>query len=160
TGAPRRTRVLKSLGCFGISSISAVAVWAPYWWSLQSQGGYGPIAENHGRYFVGFQGWLDSASRQIANFSAIDDRWTVMMLAIVLGPTTVWLACISPRSASRSRAMMWPIAAALLMLMTTACTSELTSLAILSLVGIAAMSLDIVRDDAEAENAHRSRVGA
>jgi 4-amino-4-deoxy-L-arabinose transferase-like glycosyltransferase len=160
TGASRKTRILKSLGCFGLSSISAVAVWAPYWWSLQSQGGYRPIAENHGRYLVGLHGWLDSASRQIANFSVIDDRWTVTMLAIVLGAPTVWIACTSPRSASRSRAMIWPIAAALLILLTTVRTRELTSLAILSLAGISAMSLGIVRDGAAGETAYRIRVGA
>jgi dolichyl-phosphate-mannose-protein mannosyltransferase len=55
------------LGCFAVTVAVALALWAPYYFCLQSQGGYGPIAANHAKYFVGFTGWLDSAARQIAN---------------------------------------------------------------------------------------------
>ena len=54
------------LGCYAVTAAVAAAVWAPYYLSLQSQGGYGPIAANHAKYMIGFAGWFDSVFRQIA----------------------------------------------------------------------------------------------
>ncbi len=54
------------LGCFAVTVLVAAVVWTPYYLSLESQGGYGPIAANHAKYFVGFAGWLDAARRQFA----------------------------------------------------------------------------------------------
>jgi 4-amino-4-deoxy-L-arabinose transferase-like glycosyltransferase len=57
---------LRRLSCFAVTAFTAALVWMPYYLSLQSQGGYGPIAGNHAKYVVGLSGWLDSAGRQIA----------------------------------------------------------------------------------------------
>src|SRR5262245_8875713 len=54
------------LACFAVTALVAAAAWSPYYFSLQSHGGYGPIAENHAKYVVGFGGWLTSAIRQIS----------------------------------------------------------------------------------------------
>ncbi|RMG33993.1 MAG: phospholipid carrier-dependent glycosyltransferase, partial [Planctomycetota bacterium] len=37
--------------CILLTGISA-AVWSPVWWSLQSVGGYGPVARNHAKYWL------------------------------------------------------------------------------------------------------------
>lgn len=57
---------LRRLSCFAATAVTATLIWTPYYFSLQSQGGYGPIAANHAKYVVGFTGWLDSAGRQIS----------------------------------------------------------------------------------------------
>jgi len=53
------------LGCCAITAVVAAAVWSRYYFSLQSHGGYGPIAANHAKYVVGLAGWFQSAARQI-----------------------------------------------------------------------------------------------
>jgi 4-amino-4-deoxy-L-arabinose transferase-like glycosyltransferase len=83
---PRRRDVVTWLGCLAVTCLVAAAVWSPYYFSLQSSGGYGPIAENHARYVVGLTGWLASAQRQITNQIVIGNGWTVLglVLAVVL----------------------------------------------------------------------------
>jgi hypothetical protein len=58
--------VVRKLGCFAVTAAIAMAVWSPYFLSLQSSGGYGPISANHAKYVVGLTGWFDSAGRQIS----------------------------------------------------------------------------------------------
>ncbi len=72
------------LACFAVTALVAAAVWSPYYFSLQSQGGYGPIAENHAKYVVGFAGWFHSAARQITNQLAIGTAWSFLGLALAL----------------------------------------------------------------------------
>ena len=64
----------------------AAAVWSPYYLSLQSQGGYGPIAANHAKYVVGLAGWFSSAARQMSNQYAFGCWLTIggVLLAAVL----------------------------------------------------------------------------
>jgi dolichyl-phosphate-mannose-protein mannosyltransferase len=71
-------------GCFAITAIAAVAVWSPFYFSLQSRGGYGPIAENHARYFVGPGGWLHAAATQITNQYTIDRRSSALAVTVAL----------------------------------------------------------------------------
>ena len=81
---PQRNRFNSLLGCFAVTSVVAVAVWSPYYFSLQSQGGYSPIAANHAKYFVGLSGWLDAASRQLANGDAIATGLSALGILIAL----------------------------------------------------------------------------
>jgi len=60
------------LCCFVLTTVFAVGIWAPYYFSLQPQGGYGPIAANHAKYVVGWSGWLDSAARQYFNLLMVE----------------------------------------------------------------------------------------
>jgi 4-amino-4-deoxy-L-arabinose transferase-like glycosyltransferase len=83
----QRGRLNALLACFGVTAVVAVAVWSPYFFSLQSHGGYAPIAANHGRYFVGLVGWLDSASRQIVNQRVLSS-W--------LSAVGIWIAVSLP----------------------------------------------------------------
>jgi dolichyl-phosphate-mannose-protein mannosyltransferase len=64
---PARREWMTWLTCLGVTALVAAAVWGPYYWSLRFHGGYGPIAANHAKYVVGLSGWLNAASRQIAN---------------------------------------------------------------------------------------------
>jgi 4-amino-4-deoxy-L-arabinose transferase-like glycosyltransferase len=54
------------LACFAVTALVAAAIWSPYFFSLQSHGGYGPIAANHSKYVVGLAGWFPSAVRQLS----------------------------------------------------------------------------------------------
>lgn len=79
-----RRPILRKLGCFATTAAIAAAVWSPYYFSLQSSGGYGPIAANHAKYVVGLAGWLDSASRQIAAQHVMNGLLTGVSLGLSL----------------------------------------------------------------------------
>ncbi len=81
---PPRRELLTWLGCFAVTAFVAAAVWSPYFLSLQSSGGYGPIAANHARYVVGFSGWLDSAHRQTANQFVLGMGWSLLGLGLAI----------------------------------------------------------------------------
>jgi dolichyl-phosphate-mannose-protein mannosyltransferase len=81
---PPPKRLLSWLGCFGVTAIVAVAVWSPYYLSLQSSGGYGPIAANHAKYVVGFSGWLDAAARQITNLYVVESPVSALGAALAV----------------------------------------------------------------------------
>jgi len=70
--------------CFLVAAITALACWSPYWLSLQSQGGYGPIAANHAKYVVGPSGWFNSAWRQAANLAVMEQNWTSVGIGAAL----------------------------------------------------------------------------
>ncbi len=80
------------LGCFAVTCVVACAVWSPYYFSLQSQGGYGPIAANHAKYVVGLAGWLDSALQQLANQATMEGPlskfgvFAALMLPAIFSP--------------------------------------------------------------------------
>src|SRR6185369_1431806 len=83
--SPRqRQRLNTFLACFAVTAVVATAVWSPYFFSLQSQGGYAPIADNHAKYFVGLAGWLDSASRQLANQRVLASRLSAVGILIAV----------------------------------------------------------------------------
>jgi dolichyl-phosphate-mannose-protein mannosyltransferase len=99
---PPGKQIQSWLACFAVTALVAAAIWSPYYFSLQSQGGYGPIAENHAKYVVGFAGWFHSAARQVANQLAIGTAWSFLGLALALlvpqllrvpqsGAATLWL---------------------------------------------------------------------
>jgi len=72
--------------CMVVAAATAAIIWLPYLWSLQSQGGYAPIAANHARYVVGLSGWLDSLSRHVASQQCIEGyvSWIGVALAAAL----------------------------------------------------------------------------
>jgi dolichyl-phosphate-mannose-protein mannosyltransferase len=76
--------IVRKLGCFAITAAIAAVVWSPYYLSLASSGGYGPIAANHAQYVVGFSGWLDSATRQIAAQHTLSGLLTAISLGLSL----------------------------------------------------------------------------
>ncbi len=81
---PGRHELLDWIACFVLTVVVAALVWMPFYISLQSVGGYGPIAANHAKYVVGFGGWLHSASRQMSNQFAIALGWSIVGLALAL----------------------------------------------------------------------------
>jgi 4-amino-4-deoxy-L-arabinose transferase-like glycosyltransferase len=83
---PGRRELLDWIACFVLTVVVAALVWMPYYISLQSVGGYGPIAANHAKYVVGFSGWLDSAQRQMTSQFALLGGWFFLgwVLAILL----------------------------------------------------------------------------
>jgi dolichyl-phosphate-mannose-protein mannosyltransferase len=91
-------------------------IWLPYWLSLQSAGGYAPIAANHGKYVVGLLGWPNGLLRQIAA-QQVMQGW--------LGPISlgsgVLLAALFPWF--RFRELTLSCAVALGLLVAAACAS-------------------------------------
>jgi 4-amino-4-deoxy-L-arabinose transferase-like glycosyltransferase len=93
---PSQRELLDWIGCFVLTVIVAALVWMPFYISLQSVGGYGPIATNHAKYVVGFSGWLDSTSRQIANQYVLATPLCVLSVVLAffasgaLSPRNTW----------------------------------------------------------------------
>lgn len=56
----------------GLAVVTAVAIWSPYYLSLESVGGYGAINENHRGYIVGPAGWPKSLVQQWRNFERLN----------------------------------------------------------------------------------------
>jgi 4-amino-4-deoxy-L-arabinose transferase-like glycosyltransferase len=83
-GEANGTRIARCIACFLVTCAVALAVWSPYFLSLQSRGGYGPIAANHSKYVIGFAGWVDAAGRQVANFVVLDGWSSVIGLFAAL----------------------------------------------------------------------------
>lgn len=80
-----------------IMLLAAFAIWTPYLWQLQSQGGYAAVAANHAKYVVGLSGWPGSAARQIANHLFLESWVTCLGLGAAWllsrrSPRESWLA--------------------------------------------------------------------
>jgi 4-amino-4-deoxy-L-arabinose transferase-like glycosyltransferase len=83
---------------FLVTAIVEAVFWSPYYLWLQSHGGYGPIAENHQKYFVGFAGWVNAAGRQLSNQLAVGSGWSSLGLLLAIFLPTL-LAPVSLRQA-------------------------------------------------------------
>jgi hypothetical protein len=81
---PTRRELLDWIACFVLTVLVAALVWMPFYISLQSSGGYGPIAANHARYVVGFTGWLESAQRQMTNQFALGHSYSFLGLVLAM----------------------------------------------------------------------------
>lgn len=64
TSRPGWVVAKRSLLCWGIAAVTAVVLWSPVWWGLQSKGGYAAVAANHARYFHGPNGWWEAFRSQ------------------------------------------------------------------------------------------------
>ncbi len=81
--APREERKLgRRLLLWSFATITALAVWSPFWWSLPH--GYGEVAANHRGYVVGLAGWVSSFERHRENLRFFDGRITGLGLGAVL----------------------------------------------------------------------------
>lgn len=80
----RGRRVLMMVGLWGVITATAIAVWAPYWWSLQAKGGYAAVAANHRGYFVGWNGWMNSLSYQSENLWRFSGWTTIVSMALAV----------------------------------------------------------------------------
>ncbi|HEX5104434.1 MAG TPA: glycosyltransferase family 39 protein [Pirellulaceae bacterium] len=128
--------IVRKLGCFVTTVAVAVVVWLPYYLSLASTGGYGPIAANHANYVVGFAGWLDSASRQIAAQHVMEGPLSAAALGIAA--VALWIAA----SNGHRPAMPWMagLAAAIAM----ALALRFTSFVVLGLLGGAGLAWSLI----------------
>jgi hypothetical protein len=129
-------------GCYATTVVVALLAWSPYWFSLQSLGGYGPIAGNHAKYVVGFAGWLTSAARQVAGFSVVDQHLTAagILAAFVVAASAHTAGTKPGPGAPRAKAAIWPIVAGLVIASVSLFTAPLLSLAALSAVGLAVVA--------------------
>jgi dolichyl-phosphate-mannose-protein mannosyltransferase len=91
------------LGCFAVTCIVACVVWSSFFFSLQSQGGYGPIAANHAKYVVGLAGWVDSAVQQISNQVAIGIGWSSLGLILAI----IVASLLQPKPLKQSIWLIW-----------------------------------------------------
>jgi dolichyl-phosphate-mannose-protein mannosyltransferase len=97
---------IKWFGCFAVTCVVACAVWSPYFFSLQSQGGYGPIAANHAKYVVGLAGWMDSTAQQLSNQAVMEGPLSRLGVLVALALPAI----LSPGVVRRD----WMLAAAIL----------------------------------------------
>ena len=74
-----------------VAAAIAGTVWVPVLLTLPN--GYGPVAANHSRYFVGIGGWLTSASQQAGNATVLG-AGVGSMLGLLA--TAVWLLLKAP----------------------------------------------------------------
>jgi hypothetical protein len=140
------------MGCFAVTSLVAMLIWSPYYFSLQSQGGYEPIAANHARYVVGLTGWPDSAARQISNHVSIESVLTVL----AIGMAVVLPGFLSQESAwKRMGRFAWGV---VLASVAFACSGFLT-LALAAVWGIAQTCRALFRSHATSLESQRRRIG-
>ena len=110
---PPPRQLVSWLGCLAVTALVAGAVWAPYYFSLQAEGGYAPIAANHAKYVVGLAGWLHSASQQIAA------QYVMEGPATWIGTGLAWtgaLALKMPRIGGQWRVIVLALVALLLLM--------------------------------------------
>jgi dolichyl-phosphate-mannose-protein mannosyltransferase len=86
---PSEKEMISWLTCFAITALVAGLIWTPYYVSLQSQGGYGPITANHAKYVVGISGWLDAARQQAAAMATLESP--ISMAGVYLAPAAALL---------------------------------------------------------------------
>jgi dolichyl-phosphate-mannose-protein mannosyltransferase len=130
------------LSCFAITALVAAIVWSPYYFSLQSTGGYGPIATNHAKYVVGFSGWLDAAARQFANQHVLESLPSALGVAIAFAPSG-----FLPSSKPRDR--IWHFAVGIVAGMLAILSSSFLVVGAGALVGLAQTTLAIRQPVAE-----------
>lgn len=97
--AGRRTYAFRVLVLIQVLMIgTAFLVFAPYWWSLQSSGGYSAVTSHHGGYLSSFKAWSGNLAEQLAYQFRMDGY--VGALTLGLGCLLAgWSRC---SSASRS----------------------------------------------------------
>ncbi len=125
----RRGQLKTWLICFAVTTVVAIVVWFPYWLSLREHGGYAPIAANHAKYLVGFAGWLNAASRQLANQQAIES-W--------LSATGIFLAVSLPAlfDSHNLRQRLWLCGIAAVLACVALFSTSFVVITVLSLCGL------------------------
>jgi dolichyl-phosphate-mannose-protein mannosyltransferase len=125
----RRGQLRNWLICFAVTTFVAVAVWLPYWLSLRTHGGYSPIAANHAKYLVGFSGWLNALSRQLANQQAIEG-WT--------SAVGIFLATVLPTLLDhyRTRQRLWQFGSAAALAVIALFSTSFVVITAISLCGL------------------------
>lgn len=88
---PDAPRALPPLTLWGITCGVAVAVWSPWLWNLQGEGGYASVMANHRQYVVGFAGWESGLSSQSFLFMMNAGAWTYAGMGVAL-----WLGVLTP----------------------------------------------------------------
>ena len=117
-----------------MTALVAAAVWTPYFLSLQSKGGYGPIAANHAKYVVGFAGWIDSAARQVANQHALG----ILSNLVALGLALLLPTLLESQDLRRAP---WLIGKSLLTAIGLSVLTSLNAVALGAVAGIGRMAL-------------------
>lgn len=92
----------QALVAWGLAALVAFAVWSPWLWALQPQGGYSSVMANHRQYIVGLAGWTGSFGRQAAQLYAVATIWSATALAITYGAILVVALRLQRRDESGS----------------------------------------------------------
>ena len=67
-----RANAFKSLLIISVIVLAAGITWLPFLSDLQQFGGYASVADNHGKYVVGFEKWFASFQQQLTFHRAFD----------------------------------------------------------------------------------------
>jgi len=130
--------ILRKLGCFATTTTIAIAVWSPYYLSLQASGGYGPISANHAKYVVGLAGWFDTAGRQIAAQREMEGPLSAAALGIAAVVTT-WVS-----AGSRGKQTVFSLGAGLVVAGGMALGLGLSSFVVLGLIGAVGLAWSLI----------------
>jgi dolichyl-phosphate-mannose-protein mannosyltransferase len=147
---PTRQELFRWMTCVGIAALVAVAVWTPNYLSLQSQGGYAPIAANHAKYFVGFGGWLDAARRQAAALPIFESP---------LDKTSFLLACAAGVLASFKTRRWGPLAYAALVVPMSIFLTSAVALAIAGAIRLCVWTMSLNEPKGDSLMPRRITVG-
>lgn len=86
----RRLRILAAV------AVGALCLWIPYLVSLQSQGGYAPIAQNHRGYIVSWFDWPASLATQLCSLRAVDGAVGICGVGLALAAACCLALCDVP----------------------------------------------------------------
>lgn len=86
TARPGGAVAKRSFLCWGIAAVTAIILWSPVWWGLQSKGGYAAVAANHARYFHGLSGWWDAFCKQTSDYRRLNQTFSLLLLTAVAIP--------------------------------------------------------------------------
>ena len=133
---PSRQQFLGWLACFAVTALVAAVAWSPYYLSLPP-GRYGEITANHARAVVGFGGWLNSVSRQIAS------QQTMAGLADLIGPALglVIATCFAGQHWKQPRWLMLTILSAVILAIGCSFAASVAVLGLLAPLGLAAAAI-------------------
>ena len=61
----KQVGALRTLQLLGTIAVTAAVTFAPWWWHLQSVGGYSAVAANHVSYLGGWNAWTQNLAAQL-----------------------------------------------------------------------------------------------
>lgn len=84
----------RTLTLLTVIVISAITTFLPWWWHLQSQGGYAAVSANHAGYMSGWSGWTNNLAQQLTFQFWLDGPFGAVSLGLGMAAAGVyrWVA--------------------------------------------------------------------
>lgn len=74
-------------------AVTALVVWLPWLWMLQSEGGYAAVKANHGGYWKGLDGWQDRLANHLTYYLSLEGWFgaAAIGIGILAAGTRRWI---------------------------------------------------------------------